>query len=211
MDILVAHEGFAPAAQKVLITRDAYTFSVPLKMYPIKRTTEVGSAELEESVPPRPDCELLPLPGESGRSTCPEVGARRSSEAASVPCAITAPNEVAPKDYPKQHGTGVFGNASLATVLQGAVTWRPENGTDADGYMEMKWWWWRGIPGKLIIEGRRLDRPAPPLRAWIPDGYHDRGSQPVSLLFPTEGCWEITGKVGDASLTFVTRFVKQSD
>jgi len=48
----------------------------------------------------------------------------------------------------------------------------------------------------------------PPLRARIPDGYGDTGFQATALIFPTEGCWEVTGKVGEASRTFVTRVVK---
>jgi len=32
--------------------------------------------------------------------------------------------------------------------------------------------------------------------------------QPTELIFPTEGCWEVTGRVGDASLTFVTLVVR---
>jgi LysM repeat protein len=31
--------------------------------------------------------------------------------------------------------------------------------------------------------------------------------QGVGLIFPTAGCWEVTGRVGDASLTFVTEVV----
>jgi hypothetical protein len=42
------------------------------------------------------------------------------------------------------------------------------------------------------------------LRARISGNYGDSGFQPVSISFPTEGCWEITGSVGDASLTIVT-------
>ncbi|MFZ1919894.1 MAG: hypothetical protein WAU58_20165, partial [Terriglobales bacterium] len=41
LDVFVAHDGFAPAAQKILITIDAHAFSIPLKTYPITRTTEV--------------------------------------------------------------------------------------------------------------------------------------------------------------------------
>jgi hypothetical protein len=54
------------------------------------------------------------------------------------------------------------------------------------------------------ISGRRLDAPAPPLRARVPDGYGDRGFQVTGLIFPTAGCWDVTGHLGDASLTFVT-------
>jgi len=44
LDVFVAHDGFAPAAQKFLITEDAHTFSVLLKIYPITRTTEVPAS-----------------------------------------------------------------------------------------------------------------------------------------------------------------------
>ena len=51
--------------------------------------------------------------------------------------------------------------------------------------------------------GRRIDAAGAPMWADIPDGYDDTGFQAVGMNFPTEGCWEITGKVGQASLTFV--------
>ena len=70
-----------------------------------------------------------------------------------------------------------------------------------DGSLSMKFPWWRGVKGKLTIAGRRLDGSVPPLRARIPDGYGDIGFQATALIFPTEGCWEVTGKVGDTSLT----------
>jgi hypothetical protein len=55
----------------------------------------------------------------------------------------------------------------------------------------------------LRIEGERLDAPAPPLRAEIPDGYGTTGFQPTGLIFPTKGCWKVVGSVGSARLTFV--------
>jgi hypothetical protein len=75
----------------------------------------------------------------------------------------------------------------------------------------MKFWWWRGVPGKLRITGRRLDAPAPPVRASIPEGYGDIGFQATALIFPTVGCWQVTGKVGESRLTFVTLVVKSSE
>jgi hypothetical protein len=71
----------------------------------------------------------------------------------------------------------------------------------------MKWPWYRWVAGTLTIEGRRLDAPAPPLEAWIPDGYGDSGFQVSGITFPTDGCWEITGRVGEGSLTFVVLVV----
>ena len=45
------------------------------------------------------------------------------------------------------------------------------------------------------------------LRAEYSD-YGDTGFQPSTVIFPIEGCWQVTGTVGDASVTFVTRVVK---
>lgn len=68
----------------------------------------------------------------------------------------------------------------------------------------MKLLWWRDVPGPLAITGRRLDAPAPPLRAHIPAGYGPgRGIQSTSLSFPTPGCWEVTGRVGQAELRLI--------
>ncbi len=69
---------------------------------------------------------------------------------------------------------------------------------------------WRGIRGELRIEGRRLDGNAKPIRAEIPPYYGLSGFQPSGIFFPTEGCWEVTGRVGDVSLTFVTLVAKAS-
>ena len=39
--------------------------------------------------------------------------------------------------------------------------------------------------------------------ALLPEGYGTVGFQASGVDFPTEGCWEVTGAVGDATLTFV--------
>lgn len=80
----------------------------------------------------------------------------------------------------------------------------------ADGSLEMKYPWFRaaGLSGKLTIMGRRLDAAAPPLKAEIGSGSSDTGFQATGLIFPTEGCWEITGKVGDTTLTFVNKVIR---
>jgi hypothetical protein len=82
----------------------------------------------------------------------------------------------------------------------------------ADGSLGMKWPWYRTVPGEVIITGQRLDAPAPlmppTVLRGVPDGYGETGFHPSGLLFPSEGCWEVTAKVGQASLTFVTLVVK---
>lgn len=117
-------------------------------------------------------------------------------------CKVTPPN-----------GQGTFspdlhGNALISTDLwpDGTVVFRPGGPgfVTADGALSMKWGWRRGVRGPLRIDGRRLDESAPPLRADIPEGYGDFGFQSSALIFPTPGCWEVTGRVGTASLTFVT-------
>jgi len=77
-----------------------------------------------------------------------------------------------------------------------------------DGSLSMKFPWWRAVRGRLTISGRRTDAEAKTLTARIPDGYGEIGFQSTMITFPSEGCWEVTGQAGDASLTFVTRVVR---
>ena len=74
----------------------------------------------------------------------------------------------------------------------------------------MKVGWQRKRKGKLEVSGKRLDGAAPPARAYIHD-YGDTGFQPIYLVFPTPGCWEITGEVSGGRLTFVTLVEKIGD
>jgi hypothetical protein len=80
---------------------------------------------------------------------------------------------------------------------------------EADGSVGMKFGWWHEDPGKLEITGRRLDGTAPPARGDVPDGYGLTGFQASGVYFPTEGCWEVTGRVGATTLRFVTFVIKQ--
>jgi hypothetical protein len=70
------------------------------------------------------------------------------------------------------------------------------------------------IPGEVVFGGRRVDALAPPMPAVIlrgeADGYGETGFHPARLVFPTEGCWEVTAMVGDSKLMFVTLVVKVS-
>jgi len=80
---------------------------------------------------------------------------------------------------------------------------------DRLGRVGMRFGWWRTVRGRLHLTGRRLDAPAPPLRADVPAGYGATGFQPSGLTFPAEGCWKVTGTVHRASLTFVTFVIKK--
>jgi len=127
------------------------------------------------------------------------------------PCPVTAPNGSAPPG--EQPSPYLHGNGQIWTALwpEGRVVFEPGGPGQIlpDGSLDMKWGWWRGVTGQLTIEGRRLDASAPPLRADIPEGYGATGFQASGLIFPSPGCWEVTGKVGEAKLTFVTLVVKK--
>lgn len=126
-------------------------------------------------------------------------------------CAVTLPNGIAPLDM--QSDRNWYGNGKLWAVLywlDGTVVFRPGGPgfVQRDGSLGIKFGWWRGVKGKLLVSGKRLDAPAPPLRAWIPEGYGNSGFQSMYVIFPTPGCWAVRGRVGQATLTFVTRVVK---
>jgi hypothetical protein len=81
-----------------------------------------------------------------------------------------------------------------------------------DGSLSMKFWFYRTVPGEVVIEGRRLDEPEVMARLATlrgpADGYGETGFHPAGLHFPGEGCWEVTASVGDDRMTFVTLAVR---
>ena len=126
-------------------------------------------------------------------------------------CPITLPNRNFPPDAGDWGPEDSHGNGKLWTIFWPYNVVVADRGyVEDDGSIGMKWPWWRGVTGKLKIEGRRVDKPARRLHADIPSGYGESGFQPSGIYFPSEGCWEVTGRVGDASLTFVTLIVKAS-
>ncbi len=146
-------------------------------------------------------------------SICEDAASAAAPTQDPPPCPVTKPNGSTPPG--ERPGSNHHGNGSLWTVLQpdGTVVFRPGGPGFVleDGSLSMKFPWGRGVKLKLRIEGRRLDGSAPPLRARIPIGYADTGFQATALIFPAVGCWEVTGRTGDASLTFVVRVVRLKD
>jgi hypothetical protein len=126
-----------------------------------------------------------------------------------VSCPVTRPNGGHPRGQsPDQwyHST-----SGLWTVLwlNGTATVPPQN-VQRNGRLYVKVPWWRGLGshGTLRIHGRRLDKPVPALQADVPPGYGDSGFQASAILFPTVGCWQVTGRVGKGTLTMVMRVLK---
>jgi hypothetical protein len=116
---------------------------------------------------------------------------------------------------PRDGRDGVYGNDALAVFLSpdGKLIFRPGGPgfVDHDGALGIKFGWKRRKKGPLFVGGRRLDGAAAPARAYISYDSEDIGIQPTYLVFPTPGCWEITGSVADASLTFVLLVEKIGD
>jgi hypothetical protein len=74
----------------------------------------------------------------------------------------------------------------------------------------MKFPWWRMVTGRLQLSGRRLDATAPPAMTDVPGGYGPTGFQATSVTFPTQGCWQVTGRADHASLSFVTFVIERT-
>jgi hypothetical protein len=154
------------------------------------------------------------LAGCFGSDGSPTEGAAAPHE-----CPVTIPNGSVPpgeRVAGNHHGDGKLwlvlpARGELVAVPPGAGSedWVTTD-VRADGSVGMKFGWTRGpgISGRLEVTGRRLDAPSAPLTAEIQD-YGPTGFQPSTLVFPTEGCWEVTGRAGDAELTFVLRFVDE--
>jgi hypothetical protein len=125
-----------------------------------------------------------------------------------IECPVTSANGSTPPEDPGEPNFH-FGNGRLATEFwpNGVVVARREF-IQPDGTIAVKFPWWRAVGqvvGPVEITGQRLDAPAPPLAAVLPtEGYTESGFTPSTLIFPVEGCWEVTGRVGEDSLTFVT-------
>lgn len=120
-------------------------------------------------------------------------------------CPVTEPNN---RPLP-----GLFGNGRLAVVAYQSIEVTPRT-LMPNGWIGEKFPWraYHGVAGTLKISGRRLDRKARPLRASVspgaaPASEHTSAFWAVGVMFPTVGCWTITGRVSGASLTVVTRVV----
>ena len=123
-------------------------------------------------------------------------------------CPVTIPNGSQPYGKTVEEDPNFHGNGQLWTKLwPNGKIYLSTADRMPDGSFTQKWYFERGVHGILTVEGHRLDAESAPLRADIPDGYGDAGLQVLALIFPTTGCWEVTGRVGDASLTFVTEVI----
>ncbi len=118
-----------------------------------------------------------------------------------------------PSSYPERAPGDYFwyGAESLWTAIPETGVWSalPHN---PEGYTQKVFWWRAGYSAaeepepQLLVSGRRLDAPAPPLnvsKATNASAADIGSAMLVGVDFPTLGCWEISGRYADAELSFV--------
>ena len=130
-------------------------------------------------------------------------------------CPITSPSSPrfvppvppAPQSVSALAGEFRYGTPALWTALRLDGTW---NGLPyQDGaYTQKVFWWSRDYDWKspLSVTGTRIDGSAPPLRSSPATNAfaEDIGSSIlVGVEIPAAGCWEITGHLRGATLSFV--------
>ncbi len=124
-------------------------------------------------------------------------------------CPVTRPNGNTPPGehpFPGNHGA----NDLWTTLWPDGTVGPPGAMVMPNGSVETVFYWTRGpqASGPLRVEGHRIDGNASPLRADVSPYYGDTvGYQPVRLVFPTPGCWEITAMSGRVALSIVQRVV----
>ena len=152
---------------------------------------------------------IVPIAG----SAAPKSSGNQKTPHSSCPVTIGRKSPISPTDFFGSTSAHWNGNLYVGGLWpDGTIVFRPGGAgfVYPDGTVGMKIAWYRGkgVYGKLAITGKRLDAVAPPLRAEISSAYSDTGFQPSEVIFPTEGCWQVTGTVAAASVSFVTRVVK---
>jgi len=144
---------------------------------------------------------LLLLSAEAWDS--PGLGAARAASTP-VACPVTYPDGSSPPG--EQSSPNAYANKNKTIWVTISVTGEMAVKREKDEWLwAPKVPWFRGVRGRLVLTGRRLDRSAPPTHSIVNSSYGDIGFQPASLGFPSEGCWEITGSVGGEKLTFVNK------
>ena len=123
-------------------------------------------------------------------------------------CAVTEPEWVKPPEDSAVGNPPEFGHyyVNEDRSIWAAAWW---TGIEKD-YLRageergIKTGWFRPAGEELIITGRRLDGQAPPLETSVPCCYPTR-FQATGLIFPAEGCWEVTATAADRELSFIVQ------
>jgi hypothetical protein len=151
----------------------------------------------------------------SGTSIRPTEWTPTTRPSASCPVTVGSartvpPSPIDPTDNPAALPGSWYGNTALWTRLapRGVL---PGQRWESDS-IGTKFPWWRLVRGaRLTISAQRLDGPSAGFRSDIPDGNGDFGFQPTSLIWPSPGCWRVTGTLAGQSLSFVAWVVRAAE
>lgn len=112
---------------------------------------------------------------------------------ATVPNGLTVPGA---RRTPHVHGNGVLWTRSAQNRSIGRL--------DEDGSYFDKLLWTTILPHPLTFRAVRLDAAAPPA-LWKASEGGSSGSWATAVRFSSAGCWRLTARVGDVSLSVVVR------
>ena len=120
-------------------------------------------------------------------------------------CGLTEPTWIKPPEDAAVSGTPEHGYYYVnedRSIFASAWWYGQDEYYLQAGERGVKVGWFRPAGADLLISGKRIDAEAPPLEAHAPCCYPTR-FQAAGLVFPTEGCWEITATAEDRELVFV--------
>jgi hypothetical protein len=149
-------------------------------------------------------------PGNVGRHLPRMLLRVAAPPATEATCPVTIPNGNWPLGpTPTGHGNGL-----LWTGLprDGTVALSPDRvGPDGSIFWTKLIWIAAGVhAGGLEVRVQRLDAPAPVLHPEVVSGHLSGWSGPswaARMRFSSGGCWRVTGRVDDVSLSFVIKVV----
>jgi hypothetical protein len=122
-------------------------------------------------------------------------------------CPVTQPSG----DWPQGlEGDRWYGNDKLWVSLPpgGLLRVAPSQVRPDGTLFDKPGWMPTGVRGSLTVRGRRIDAHAPALRVHSVNwGYSStgRGSWRSAISYPSEGCWKLTGRVRDISISYVLK------
>ena len=143
-------------------------------------------------------------PRGSGVSVPSGTSVRVVTDARPDSCPATTPGGLGGK------GEGMHGNGLLSVFVGADGTNLGQRESDGAISDKLGWIPRTGLDGTLRVTGQRLDAPSPPMRVLAVTWSYSsagKGSWASAVVFPSEGCWRLTGRVEDVSLTYVVRVV----
>lgn len=175
-----------------------------LRLLPPALAAAASIAGCTETITPPPG---QPAPADTHETSSLSATARQGCPVTVSTTRVAPPRSLdvsGPKPVPYVYDW--YGNDALwvRLPLHGNL---PAQRDPAIGALATKFPWWRVLPGALTISARRLDGPTGDFigNPGTVGSYGRSGFDPSYLVWPAPGCWQVTGTIGDHSLTIVMR------